>query len=710
MCLCRRLLAVLLLNFAVAAAQAATITVTNTADSGAGSLRDAIATAASGDTIDFNLSSCPCTITLTSGELAIDKDLVIEGPDADQLTVSGGNTSRVFNVGAITPAIDVTLYRFTIADGNSATGGGGIRSQSSGTFNLANCAVINNRAPSTVYAAGGVEYTGAGTMNIAGCVFSGNQASEGGAIHLDAGTVNITNTTISGNTATSAFGGGISNYNGNLTLVNTTITNNSASTGAGGVESSGTTTVRNSIIAGNSGSNPDVGGTFSSGGFNLVGIGDGSTGFTNGSGGDLVGTGASPLNPLLRPLANNGGPTQTHALLAGSPAIDQGGAATDVTTDQRGVLRPVDLSTIANAAGGNGSDIGAYEARLGLEAQLGLPNHVVFSVQPAGTVVGATITPSVSVQIVDSENNLTSSTANVTLAIGTNPGSGTLGGTATVAAVGGVATFNNLSIDNAGTGYTLTAASGGLTGATSNAFNITAASTTTAITSDSPDPSVVGQAVTVAYSVAISGVGAGTPTGNVTVSDGVNSCAGTVAAGSCAVTLTTVGNRTLTASYAGDANFAGSTSTGATHTVNQASTTTAITSDLPDPSVIGQSYTVSASVAASAPGSGTPTGNVTVSDGTNTCTITLPATGCTLPSTAPGTKTLTASYAGDANFAGSTSTGAAHTVNQASTTTAITADTPDPVGGRAELHGERPAYAASGHRWGQPARRRATSP
>jgi hypothetical protein len=329
--------------------------------------------------------------------------------------------------------------------------------------------------------------------------------------------------------------------------------------------------------------------------------------------------------------------------------------------------------TLTAASGGlTGTTSNPFNITAGAASQL------AFSGQPTVAVVGQTLSPAVTVRILDAFGNLTASTANVTLALGANPGGGTLGGTATVAAVGGVATFNNLSIDNAGTGYTLTAASGGLTGATSNAFNITAASTTTAITSDSPDPSVVGQAVTVAYSVAISGVGAGTPTGNVTVSDGVNSCAGTVAAGSCAVTLTTVGNRTLTASYAGDANFAGSTSTGAAHTVNQASTTTAITSDLPDPSVIGQSYTVSASVAASAPGSGTPTGNVTVSDGTNTCTITLPATGCTLPSTAPGTKTLTASYAGDANFAGSASAGTTHTVSQASTTTAITADTPDP--------------------------------
>jgi len=78
-------------------AHAATLTVTNTDDSGAGSLRQAILDAAAGDTVDFNLSGCPCTITLTSGELIIDKSLTIQGPGASQLTVSGGNGSRVFN-------------------------------------------------------------------------------------------------------------------------------------------------------------------------------------------------------------------------------------------------------------------------------------------------------------------------------------------------------------------------------------------------------------------------------------------------------------------------------------------------------------------------------------------------------------------------------------------------------------------------------------
>jgi hypothetical protein len=97
-------------------------------------------------------------------------------------------------------------------------------------------------------------------------------------------------------------------------------------------------------------------GTFVSGGHNLIGVVDGfATGF--GAASDQLGTSSDPLDPLLGPLANNGGPTQTHALLAGSPAIDKGDNTGAPATDQRGVARPRD-------GDGNGSllvDIGAFE-------------------------------------------------------------------------------------------------------------------------------------------------------------------------------------------------------------------------------------------------------------------------------------------------------------------------------------------------------------
>ena len=199
--------------------------------------------------------------------------------------------------------------------------------------------------------------------------------------------------------------------------------------------------------------------------------------------------------------------------------------------------------------------------------------------------------------------------------------------------------------------------------------------THTSITSDAPDPSLVGQAVTVHYSVTSAG---GTPTGNVTVSDGTVSCTGTVSAGQCSLTLTSAGAKSLTATYAGDGNFTGSASAAEAHTVNRLATTTTITADSPDPSDVGQPVTVQYTVAANAPGAGTPTGNVTVSNGTVSCTGTLSAGQCSLTFTSAGAKSLTATYAGDGNFTSSTSAAETHTVNRRATTTTITGDNPDP--------------------------------
>ena len=147
------------------------------------------------------------------------------------------------------------------------------------------------------------------------------------------------------------------------------------------------------------------------------------------------------------------------------------------------------------------------------------------------------------------------------------------------------------------------------------------ANTTAAITADPTDPSLTGQPVSVSYSVSVDAPGAGTPTGTVTVTDGVSSCTGTLPALSCSVTLTTAGARSLTATYNGDTNFNASPASAVEpHLVNKADTTTTITTDPTDPSVVGQLVTISYSVTVNAPGGGIPTGMVTVTDGTNSCT------------------------------------------------------------------------------------------
>jgi Big-like domain-containing protein/pentapeptide repeat protein len=178
--------------------------------------------------------------------------------------------------------------------------------------------------------------------------------------------------------------------------------------------------------------------------------------------------------------------------------------------------------------------------------------------------------------------------------------------------------------------------------------------TTTAITTVTPNPSVIGQAVTVSFSVTLSAPSiSGTPTGTVTISDGAGAtCSAILPATSCSLTPLVIGSGTLTATYSGDGNFNGSSGSAADKV--KALTTTTVVSITPNPVVVGQPTTVTFSVVVVAPGSGTPTGTVTVSDGAGaTCVATLPATSCSLTSITMGSHTLTATYSGDSNFAGS---------------------------------------------------------
>jgi hypothetical protein len=136
----------------------------------------------------------------------------------------------------------------------------------------------------------------------------------------------------------------------------------------------------------------------------------------------------------------------------------------------------------------------------------------------------------VTVRILDAFDNLTTSTVDVTVAIGTNPNSGTLSGTATVAAVGGTATFSTLSIDKAGTGYTLVGSSTGLTGATSNAFDITAAAAAKLAFQQQPSNTVAGVAISPTVTVRILDAfdNLTTSTADVTVAIGTNPGGGTL--------------------------------------------------------------------------------------------------------------------------------------------------------------------------------------
>jgi hypothetical protein len=159
-------------------------------------------------------------------------------------------------------------------------------------------------------------------------------------------------------------------------------------------------------------------------------------------------------------------------------------------------------------------------------------NKLAFSVQPTNTLAGASITPALSVQILDEFDNLTTSTASVTVAIGTNPGAGTLSGTTTLAATSGTVTFAGLSIDKIGTGYKLTATSGVLTVATSSPFNITLGAASKVAFTTQPGNGTGGTALTAQPIGTVQDAGGNTVTTSsapVTVAIGTNPNSGTLA-------------------------------------------------------------------------------------------------------------------------------------------------------------------------------------
>ena len=284
----------------------------------------------------------------------------------------------------------------------------------------------------------------------------------------------------------------------------------------------------------------------------------------------------------------------------------------------------------------------------------------------------------------------------------TDTTSNTVLGTATTNAVSGIATLTlggpttpggpaplpNLSVGT----HTIVAtfapgAQGNFAASTSNTLTqvISQSATTTAVSS-SVTPSSFGQQVTFTATVAPVAPGTGSPTGSVTFVDttsGTTLGTTTLASGTATLNVSNlaIGSHTITATYGGDTNFTTSTGT-TTQVVNQSATTSTVVAS-PSPAVFGQSVTLTATVAASGSGTGTPTGTVTFMDGSTALgTATLNGSGIatinvpngSVPDLAVGAHSITASYAGDTNFAASTSAAVALTVNPAATTTALTSD------------------------------------
>ncbi len=381
-------------TFTVTVLETPSLTVTTTSDTtsntdGLTTLREAVEHAASltgPQTISFSNTTANGAVDFHDGSartialggrlnfFQAGKDITIAGPGADRLKISTGGFRTVFSIGI---GCELTLGDLTVADGfsivsDTSTGGAILNS---GTLTLLRCVVRDSGA-----FVGGSETRGGGLFTsgittIIGSTFTGNTVgrpegsgfARGGAIYATAtARVKVINSTISGNTAVvgngSAEGGGIyAEGNGEvIELINTTVTANSATvtTGSDGEGGGvfGDVTAQNSIIAGNTsdGSNPNVSGNVVSRGHNLIFLAGSSATVSDDTTGNLTN-----VDPALSPLASNGGLTLTHALGAGSPAIDAGsnGLAVDenstaLGTDQRGQGR-VRSGTV---------DIGAFES------------------------------------------------------------------------------------------------------------------------------------------------------------------------------------------------------------------------------------------------------------------------------------------------------------------------------------------------------------
>jgi hypothetical protein len=304
--------------------------------------------------------------------------LVIHGNGATlQRSAAGGTPAfRIFQICA---GADVTIDRLTIMNGIGSTGlGGGIFNDGftgNATLTITNSTVSGNSASG----AGGGIYNGQATLIINNSTVSGNSTGPnpggfggGGILNIvfsTSATLTINNSTISGNSAMTV-GGGIRNLSigttsATLTIKNSTLSGNSAGLGLGGgidnsaPSGSATLTIGDTILkTGASGANiRNFLGTVTSLGYNLSN--DDASAFLNQTGDQ------NSTDPLLGPLQDNGGPTFTHALLTGSPAIDKGFNFSGSTTDQRGpgFVRTFDNPSIPNATGGDGTDIGSFEVQ-----------------------------------------------------------------------------------------------------------------------------------------------------------------------------------------------------------------------------------------------------------------------------------------------------------------------------------------------------------
>jgi hypothetical protein len=359
--------------------------VSNLNDSGAGSLRQAITdanTAGGTDTISF-AAGVTGTITAASPLPALVANITIDGPGAFSLTVDGNQLGSVFIVNAGSSS---EFDNLTITDGNAVlpTGGGGVHS--SGNLTITNSILTGNSTTTS----GGALYTAAGeSLTITGSTIAANNASQNGGGIESLGTLTVTNSTITGNTCGDA-GGALYSLNGPTTVTDCTITGNTGP-GEGGVYfGESELAVMNGTIDAENSTGDFTGDPILSGSFDLIGDGSGTplTNVTRGSN-------TVELDPMVGPLANNGGPTTTEALLPGSPAIGKGATfAAAGGVDQLGNARPTtpdigafELTTTNNGGGGGGG--GGAGGGGGTVVGTGLTPTIISDTVPIAVVGGA---------------------------------------------------------------------------------------------------------------------------------------------------------------------------------------------------------------------------------------------------------------------------------------------------------------------------------
>lgn len=350
-------------NADIGAVEVAPLIVTNTNDSGLGSLRQAIADAPVAPAVsdiwfDPSLTLAPATITLSSGQLSIDRNLAIHGPGAQRLAISGNRQSRVI---AVQANRRVGISGLTLSEGNgvgtpdSGEGGGALNAEGS-HFSVVN-SVLRNHVTETYGSA--IRNRDGALLVLRNSSVIGNR---GNAAAIASGAYSvalISSSTISQNRMDSQaalFFIRAGSLSAAGEVKDSTITDNFGSNFTVGLEGNSVVSVQNTLVAGNQGG--DLTGPMTSLGHNLIGNAGTVTTFTQP--GDQTGTAANPLDPKLSPLAIHAGQVPTHMPLAGSPALDQG---LRYGADQRGLNGAFDISTIAPATNGNNADIGAVEAQ-----------------------------------------------------------------------------------------------------------------------------------------------------------------------------------------------------------------------------------------------------------------------------------------------------------------------------------------------------------